>query len=207
MLEIGVNLPSNPADTGEWLAEARALEAAGATSLWVEPGDELLDHWALLAALATVTEGCRLGYLRAWRDPQPDEQVLRGALTVDLVSRGRLLVALPPGRLARQLTRPDPDLTVLTRVGSSEPVPETGPAVGLWEGPAAGERWRREDSAEALWVQVAAPPDRDAWRRTRAALEAAGATGLIVAHYPGLLDLLRNPDQEDDRMDLQLAQG
>jgi hypothetical protein len=34
-----------------------------------------------------------------------------------------------------------------------------------------------------------------------------GATGIIVSHAPNLLDILRNPDSEDDRQDLQIATG
>jgi hypothetical protein len=37
--------------------------------------------------------------------------------------------------------------------------------------------------------------------------EEAGASGVIVPADPRLLDLLRNGDEEDDRSDLQLAQG
>lgn len=33
----------------------------------------------------------------------------------------------------------------------------------------------------------------------------AGATGIRVPHHPVLLDLLRNPDEEDDRGDLLIA--
>ena len=58
-----------------------------------------------------------------------------------------------------------------------------------------------------LWAQVPAPASRMEWRQTLAAYESAGLTGLIVAHDPRLLDLLRNPDAEDDRSDLVLAQG
>ena len=34
-----------------------------------------------------------------------------------------------------------------------------------------------------------------------------GATGVIVPWGPSLLDLLRRPDEEDDRSDLLVAQG
>ena len=35
----------------------------------------------------------------------------------------------------------------------------------------------------------------------------AGATGVIVPFGPRLLDILRRPDEEDDRWDLLVAQG
>ena len=51
------------------------------------------------------------------------------------------------------------------------------------------------------------PDDREGWRRMHSEYEAAGATGLVLPLDPRLLDLLRNGDEEDDRSDLQLAQG
>jgi alkanesulfonate monooxygenase SsuD/methylene tetrahydromethanopterin reductase-like flavin-dependent oxidoreductase (luciferase family) len=69
---------------------------------------------------------------------------------------------------------------------------------------------RREAGREGpfeLWVQVGAPAGRAEWKQTLSAYEEIGATGLIVPHNPGLLDLLRNPDVEDDRQDLQMAVG
>jgi len=58
-----------------------------------------------------------------------------------------------------------------------------------------------------LWVQVSPPAGRSEWKETLEAYGAAGATGVIVGHAPNLLDILRNPDQEDDRSDLQMATG
>ena len=57
------------------------------------------------------------------------------------------------------------------------------------------------------WVQVSSPQDRDEWQRIRTEYAGAGATGIIVGAAPGLLDMLRNPDAEIDRSDLNLAQG
>ena len=51
------------------------------------------------------------------------------------------------------------------------------------------------------------PVDRPAWRRTLHAHAAAGATGVVVRHDERLLDLLRNPERDDDRSDMQLVQG
>lgn len=58
-----------------------------------------------------------------------------------------------------------------------------------------------------LWTPVARPDGREQWRDGLAAAEAVGATGISLPSYPGLLDLLRNADEEDDRSDLTLAQG
>ena len=58
-----------------------------------------------------------------------------------------------------------------------------------------------------LWLQVASPRDRAAWRETLDAIVPTGATGVIVPASSRLLEILRNPDDEGDRSDLLLAQG
>ena len=57
------------------------------------------------------------------------------------------------------------------------------------------------------WSRIQVPDDRERWQRTLREYEAAGAYGVIVRANPRLLDLLRNVDGDDDRSDLQLAQG
>ena len=57
------------------------------------------------------------------------------------------------------------------------------------------------------WVRDAPPPGRQAWAGALEAATAAGAGGLLVCAAPGLLDLLRHPEEEDDRSDLQLTYG
>ncbi len=49
MLKIGVRLPRQFEDAGEYLADARALESAGADSLWLD--DAGYEPWLLLAAI------------------------------------------------------------------------------------------------------------------------------------------------------------
>ena len=58
-----------------------------------------------------------------------------------------------------------------------------------------------------LWVQVRSPQGRAAWRETLRDYGQTGATGIIVSHAPNVLDILRNPDREDDRQDLLIATG
>jgi alkanesulfonate monooxygenase SsuD/methylene tetrahydromethanopterin reductase-like flavin-dependent oxidoreductase (luciferase family) len=58
-----------------------------------------------------------------------------------------------------------------------------------------------------LWVQVSSPRGRAAWKDTLRDYGRSGATGIIVSHAPNLLDILRNPDNEDDRQDLLIATG
>jgi hypothetical protein len=51
------------------------------------------------------------------------------------------------------------------------------------------------------------PDERAAWRQVLADAGQRGVAGLVVDADPRLLDLLRNPDTQIDRSDLQLAQG
>jgi hypothetical protein len=147
-LRIGV-LMGLDRDAGELFADARAIEAAGADSLWCDAKD--CDPYVMLASLAAVTWRVRL--------------VARGAAagagrrTCEQLARGRLVVAEEAER--------------------------------------TGERWRL----------VPFPKDRAAWRETRRAAAADGQTGLVLANDSRLIDLLRNPDQEDDRADLNIAVG
>jgi hypothetical protein len=147
-LRIGV-LMALDRDAGELFADARAIEAAGADSLWCDAKD--CDPYVVLAALAAVT----------WR--------------VGLVARG---AATGGGRrTCEQLAR--------------------GRLVVAEEAERTGERW----------TLVPYPKDRAAWRETRRAAAERGETGLVLANDPRLIDLLRNPDQEDDRADLNIAVG
>jgi hypothetical protein len=58
MLEIGVQLPGRFDDSGDYLADAWAMDAAGVDSIWLD--DEGYDRWQLLAAIAAVTGRARL---------------------------------------------------------------------------------------------------------------------------------------------------
>jgi hypothetical protein len=147
-LHIGVRL-SLAGDPGELFADARALETAGAHSLWVEAADG--EPFVALAAVAAVT----------WRVAlvASGGGSAAGRTTCALLARGRLHVA-------EELAQ-------------------------------GGERWVRADF----------PADGAAWRATRDAALAAGATGIVLPNDPRLMDLLRNPDQVIDRADLNLATG
>jgi hypothetical protein len=84
-MKVGVMLPASVADSGDYLANARALEAAGAEMIGVEGDPEEL-RWMILAAIAAVTTRVKM---RA-----PSERSL-GLL--DRLSRGRALVGEPAG--------------------------------------------------------------------------------------------------------------
>ncbi|MBU6422427.1 MAG: hypothetical protein KGJ98_04005 [Chloroflexota bacterium] len=134
-------------DPGGLFADARALESAGAHSLWVDASDG--DPYVVLAAIAAVT--WRVGLVASG---MPEGA---GRATCEALARGRLHVAEEAG----------------------------------------GDRW----------MEVAFPAGRSAWRAQLAAAAAAGAAGVVIRNDPRLLDLLRNPDQEDDRSDLNIAVG
>jgi hypothetical protein len=188
-VKVGVLLAPRPVELGEWLADASAFEAAGAHALWVDPAPESkLDPLALLAALAALTSRALLvatppasGY--------PSEALGRTLATIGRLSHGRLALAAEPGRL-EELTDLAPGAAAFRRLPGE---------------PAAFERLDAAETAER-WVRTPSPQGRAAWRSALADAVTNGAGGLLVPAGPRLLDILRNPD-DDDRRDLQLAQG
>ena len=64
---------------------------------------------------------------------------------------------------------------------------------------AEGERER--------WKSLPFPESRVAWTELRTKHEADGVSGLVLPNDPRLLDLLRNPDVQEDRSDIKLAFG
>jgi hypothetical protein len=189
-VKVGVLLARRPAELGEWLADAAAFEAAGAHALWVdpEPGSEL-DPLALLAALAALTSRALLvaappasGYA--------SEALGRTLATIARLSHGRLALAAEPGRL-EELTTLAPGSAAFRRLPGE---------------PAAFEHLDATDTPER-WVRTPSPEGRAAWRTALAAAATNGAGGLLVPAGPRLLDILRNPNDPDERRDLHLAQG
>ena len=62
-MKVGVLFPARFEDPGEFLADARAMEAAGVDSIWLEETDDGLDASLALAAIAAVTTDVRLGLI------------------------------------------------------------------------------------------------------------------------------------------------
>ena len=60
---------------------------------------------------------------------------------------------------------------------------------------------------EDEWEDAEFPESRQAWREALVNAAERGVRGLVLAADPRLLDLLRNPDVDIDRRDLQLAAG
>jgi alkanesulfonate monooxygenase SsuD/methylene tetrahydromethanopterin reductase-like flavin-dependent oxidoreductase (luciferase family) len=105
--------------------------------------------------------------------------------------RARLVVV---GAVDRAETR-----TSLERISRGRLVigERTGNAVAVPDAEGASERW----SVSEL------PAGRAEWKILRAEREAQGFAGIVLPNDPRLLDLVRNPDVEDDRADMRLAFG
>ena len=98
-MKVGVLLPSRFEDPGEFLADARAMEAAGADSVWMEEGDGH-DPMLALAAIAAVTGRLRLGLIRGSK-PLPNVELDRRMETLQQLSRHRVITFVrddPPPR-------------------------------------------------------------------------------------------------------------
>ena len=224
MLKIGVRLPARFVDSGEYLADARAMDAAGVDSLWLD--DPGYDPWLLLASVAAVTGRARLVAPFEMTEGQTSSTLAVRVTTLAALARGRCVLSVPAARaagavdglvaLARRLEHP-----VLLAVDGA---PHAQVAARLADGVVG-----LDDSCEALraaipslrharaaargpeafdvWARVTMPDDRSRWRQMLHDWEDAGATGVILPLDPRLLDQIRNGDEDDDRSDLQLAQG
>jgi hypothetical protein len=200
-LEVGVLLARRPEELGEWLADARAFEAAGAAALWVDPDPETgLDPLALLAALAALTAEALL----VSPEPAAGDRPGPALATVARLSRGRLALAADPDRLG-ELTALVPGCDAFRRLPGTPPAFERVRGEDLAEAPAF-ERVGGGGQAER-WVHAAPPESRAAWRAALADAQAAGVAGLLVPAGPRLLDILRHPEDPLGRQDLHLAQG
>jgi len=221
VLKIGVRLPRRFDDAGEYLADARALDAAGVDSLWLD--DTGLDPWLLLAAIAAVTGRARLVAPVTPTDGRARDSLRERFQALHRLSRGRaalLVVDAPPvGVQAIVEAARDVTACVMLQVVSENVAKQFRDSVsGVVAAADSADGYRSivettaRDCTDAgrsfeAWATIAMPDDRTGWRNAHAEYEAAGATGLIVPADPRLLDLLRNGDQEEDRVDLNLAQG
>src|SRR5438105_3258588 len=62
-MKVGVVFHSRFEDPGEFLADARAMEAASIDSIWLQERGDDLDPLLMLAAIAAVTSQLRLGLI------------------------------------------------------------------------------------------------------------------------------------------------
>jgi alkanesulfonate monooxygenase SsuD/methylene tetrahydromethanopterin reductase-like flavin-dependent oxidoreductase (luciferase family) len=90
-MQIGVLLPSRFEDPGEFLADARALEAAGVDSVWIADTRDGFDPLLVLAAIAAVTSQLRLGLIRGGSPSPLLGGTGRGFDTLQQLSRQRFI--------------------------------------------------------------------------------------------------------------------
>lgn len=209
MVSIGVRMPGCPVDTGEFLADGRALDAAGVDSLWLERDGE--DAWMMAAALAAVTGRARLVVPVS---PAKADLADR-ARTLDRLSRGRGAMLVEGDSAAAALLldqlKPAPaeaPYAVLIEPSDDGIDPAGMPLVGgVLQRRSWDEMGPDEPVPHGAWVRLGAPPGQEAWRQTLRACEARGVAGVLLPFEPRLLDLIRRLDEEDDRSDLLVAQG
>jgi hypothetical protein len=191
VLQVAVRLPATIDDVGEYLADVTALEAAGAAAIWID--DTGLEPWVLLGAMAAITQRVRLGCTLTSPGLWPSQALESAVTTVEKLSRGRVMVAVPSDGQAG---------AKILATGSRKEAPD-----GLiFEVESPGQLNAARDTEIEVWAAIAVPPDRAGWAEALSAYEAAGATGVIVSWNARVLDLLRNPEP-DDRSDLLISTG
>ena len=207
MLRVAVRLPPATGRIGDYLADVTALEAAGADSVWLDAtAAASTEPWILAGAVAAVTHRIRLGVTvgaeAGWRG---------GVDTLGRMSSGRVVVGMRPHPEAKTLTSstaPPPSiLLICASHGEAERSAVIADGVIL---PGTEDEVRALRSKEGdfeLWVDVSVPSDKAGWANMTAAMETAGATGIIMAWDPRLIDLLRSAGEPDDRTDLLIATG
>jgi len=237
MLKVGVKLSAAAGRIGDYLADAIALETAGADSIWLddismpsEAGDPAalpVEPWILYGALAAVTHRIRLGVTlgsSAWAPVAFSS----GLESLGKLSDGRVVVSLAAGGEvqkhidlmigARPDVRAPAILIACSAYFKAERYALLADGVILIGGDDrrvadVGAKMREFREAGAhnkdfeLWAAVPMPADRAGWAAMFGAYEAAGATGVVVSWDPRLIDLLRNAGEPDDRTDLLIATG
>jgi hypothetical protein len=183
-IKIGILLARQVADPGEWLADAGAFDAAGADALWIDLANAPeVDPIAVTAALAAVTGRSMLVVVLPTA-AEVSRASARALATIARLSHGRLRIA--------------------GIIPSGGPVAPDGQPTARDQEPSAHGY---ELEAAEQWTSVSCPDGRAAWRATLVEAAERGFRGLLVPADPRLIDILRNPDEAGERMDLYLAQG
>jgi hypothetical protein len=154
-----------------------------------EAGDYLADARALEEASVHS-----LWVEASEQNPRLDPRMLLAGIAA-VTSRVRLGLLISGGAPA---DTPDRFLETLQRLSRGRAI--TGRAAR------AGKELIAGPQPVVRFLVAAMPASPAAWATT---LEAAAAqdAGVLVRLFPGLLDLLRRPDQVEDRSDLFLSQG
>lgn len=116
MVKVGVVMPATFGDAGEFLADVRALEAAGAEMIAIDGKDGVgPEQNILLGAIAAVTHRVRL---------RASTVVPPGIL--QKLSRGRLVVGEPPGETWVAIPVPPDRESWAAALGEQEAAGATG---------------------------------------------------------------------------------
>src|SRR5262249_3897956 len=92
MLKIAVRVPRRFESAGEYLADARALDAVGVDSLWLDADGH--DPWLLLASVAAVTSRLRLVVPVTAAEGRTPTALENRLTTLGRLSRGRVVASL-----------------------------------------------------------------------------------------------------------------
>ena len=95
-MKVGVLFPSRFDEPGEFLADARAMEAAGVDSVWMEDDGAGLDPLLSLAAISASAHQLRLGLIRQANLASNAEHERRVA-TLQRLSRQRAVTGIAEG--------------------------------------------------------------------------------------------------------------
>jgi luciferase-like monooxygenase len=201
VLRVAVALPATFDDVGEYLADATALEAAGADTIWLE--NTAFDPWVLLGGIAAVTHRVGLGCMLASAGALPPSSLGPPVAALHKLSRGRIVVALQDqGKLTEHFAALRAAGARIFTVSTQEKAAD-GVILHV---DSADQLPSKSDSPFEMWAAIATPPDRESWAQVVSSFDAAGASGVIVPWSARLIDLLRNPDP-DDRTDLLISTG
>jgi len=97
VVRIGVKLPPRMTQLGEFVADATALEAAGADSIWLEADAQPRVEWFIeLGALVAVTHRVGLGLIAA---PPASAALIAALDAIHALSGGRGLAAYRSGSI------------------------------------------------------------------------------------------------------------
>ncbi len=97
MIKIAVRMPAVVRDAGEFLADVRALEAAGADTVWFEAATP--EQWVVLGAVATVTHRIRIGLAGA-------ADSLGGQAALAILGGGRVVTDHAPDERGTEMAMP-----------------------------------------------------------------------------------------------------
>jgi hypothetical protein len=154
-----------------------------------DPGEWLAD------AVAFESAGAHALWMDHGRNPRLDPLVLAAALSA-MTYRALLVAAVPRAAPAALATIETLSRGRLALIGGGTVHRLPGGAYQVDGADGAGR-----------WMLADVPIGRAAWRETLRAAEGRGDHGVLVPAAPGLIDLLRNPDDPGGRHDLGLAQG